>query len=364
MASHAAPWKAGDVYHQMVGTVFDYWACWTVCTIAELSIADHLAAGSRTADEVAAREGSAPGTTLRLLRAGVSVGLVTEEPDGRFSSTPLLATLRTDDPRSLRAFVLSQISSWLPWDHVAEGVRQGSTASTAAFDGKGIFDYLVAYPEKAEQFSGGMTSMTAVWGPAIARKIDTAGVQCAVDVGGAPGTLLQLLQRDNPSLRGILFDRPNVIAYAQTAIEQSGLEDRTSTVGGSFFESVPHGDLLLLKFILHDWSDEECITILQNCRDAIAPGGRIAVVEMIVDRANPHAALMDLAMLMACTGKERSIEEFDALFEAAGLKRAAVHDTGTPQSVIEVGLARPASPSVSEMPCAGEVQGDARRFGR
>jgi O-methyltransferase domain len=136
-----------------------------------------------------------------------------------------------------------------------------------------------------------------------------------------------------------VFDRPNIVEHAEAAIECSGPTERTSTVGRSFFESVPAGDLLLLEFILHDWSDEECITILQKCRGALAPGGRIAVIDMVVDKANPHAALADMAMLMACTGKERSIEEFDALFDAAGLKRTAIHQTGAPQSVIEVGLA-------------------------
>jgi hypothetical protein len=296
---------------------------------------------SLTAEEVATREGSASGTTLRLLRAGVSVGLVTEEADGRFGSTPLLATLRSDDPRSLRPFVLSQISDWMPWGHLADGIRTGAR-SLKAFGGVGLFEYLAAHPEEAEQFSGGMTSVTGVWGPAIASAIDTAGVQRAVDVGGANGSLLQLLQRNNPALRGIVFDRPTIVDHARVAIEQSGLEERASVVGGSFFESVPAGDLLLLKFILHDWSDAECVTILKRCREAIAPEGRIAVIEAIVDNANPHAALADMAMLMGLSGKERSIEEFDALFEAAGLRRTAVFETGAPQSVIEVrrGLAR------------------------
>jgi hypothetical protein len=335
-----APWKVGDAHQQMLGTIFDYWACWTIRTIAELSLADHLADRSLTATEVATMADSPPETTLRLLRAGVSVGLVTEEADGRFSSTPSLTTLRSDDPRSLRALVLSQISGWMPWDHVADGIRSGSTASIGAYGGVGVFDYLAAHPEEAQRFSDGMTSMTAVWGPPIASKIDTTGVRCAIDVGGANGTLLQLLQRDNPSLRGVVFDRPNVVEHAKAAIKSSGLEDRTSAVGGNFFESVPEGDLLLLKFILHDWSDDECITILQRCREAISAGGRIAIVDMIVSNSNPHAALADMAMLMACTGRERSLEEFDVLFAAAGLlKRFAVHATGTPQSVIEVGLA-------------------------
>jgi hypothetical protein len=339
MASPVAPWKTGgDAYHQMVGTLYDYWACWTTSAIADLSIADHLADGSLTAAEIAEREGSAPETTLRLMRAGVAAGLLTEEAGGRFGSTPLLDTLRSEDPRSLRPFVLSQMGSWLPWDQLAVGIREGSTRSTQAFGGMNIFDYLAQHPEEAERFSAGMVGMTAVWGPAIANAIDTAGVQCAVDVGGAKGSLLQLLQRKNPSLSGIVFDRPNIVEHAEAEIKRSGFPERTRTVGGSFFESVPEGDLLLLKFILHDWSDEECVKILQKCQEAMTPGGRIAVIDMIVDRANPHAALSDMVMLMACTGKERTIEEFDALFDAAGLKRTAVLETGTPQSVIEVCL--------------------------
>jgi hypothetical protein len=127
------------------------------------------------------------------------------------------------------------------------------------------------------------------------------------------------------------------VEHAEAAIENDGLTGRTRAVGGSFFESVPSGDLMLLKFILHDWSDEECITILRRCREALAPGGRIAIVDMIIGEENPIAALADMNMFIACTGRERSLEEFDALFKEAGLTRRAVHQTSsTPQSVIEV----------------------------
>ena len=337
MTSPVAPWKTGgDAYHQMVGTMYDYWACWVTNAIADLCIADHLAGGVLTATETAARAGSAPDTTLRLMRAGAAIGLLTEDVDGRFGSTPLLETLRSDDPRSLRPFVLSQMGRWLPWDKLAAGVREGSTRSTDAYGGANIFDFLARHPDEAERFSAGMAGMTGVWGPAVADVIDTSGVQCAVDVGGAKGSLLQLLQRRNPSLKGIVFDRPNVVAHAESEIARRGFPERTRAVGGNFFESVPAGDLLLLKFILHDWSDDECVKILQNCRQAMATGGRIAVIDMVVDKANPHAALTDMVMLMACTGRERTIEEFDALFAPAGLKRIAVHETGTPQAVIEL----------------------------
>jgi len=265
----------------------------------------------------------------------VSAGLLSEEADGRFGSTALLQTLRSDDPRSTRPFVLSMLGDWLPWSEFAGGLRSGETPSTKMAGGS-AFEYLAAHPDEAELFTAAMASVTGAWGPAIADAIDTNGVRCAVDVGGANGSLLRLLQHKNPSLQGIIFDRSNIMEHAEAAIRNDGLTDRTRAVAGSFFESVPSADLMLLKFILHDWSDEECTTILQRCREALEPGGRIAVVEMIVGEHNPLAALADMNMFLACTGRERSLEEFDAIFAAAGLQRKAVHETGTPQSVIEI----------------------------
>jgi O-methyltransferase domain len=108
-------------------------------------------------------------------------------------------------------------------------------------------------------------------------------------------------------------------------------------VGGDFFESVPQADLYLLKFILHDWDDQRAIKILQRCRQAMTPGARIAIVEMVVGNlSNPGlAALMDLNMLAICPGQERSLTEYDALLAAAGLRRTAVYTTSAPQTVIE-----------------------------
>lgn len=339
MSSLSAPWTAdGDPHDQMLNTVFTYWACRTVFAVADLSIADHLADGNLTAAEVAVREGSAPTTTLRLMRAAVSAGLLTEQADGRFGSTPLLDTMRSDNPKSVRPFVLSLLGEWLPWGEFVGGLRSGETPSTQMAGG-GTFEYLAAHPDEAALFTAAMASMTGIWGPTIADAIDTSGVRCAVDVGGANGSLVRLLQHKNPSLQGIIFDRPNIIEHAEAAIKNDGLTDRTRAVAGNFFESVPSGDLMLLKFILHDWSDEECITILNRCRGALARDGRIAVVDAIVGEQNPIAALMDMNMFVACPGRERSLDEFDSLFVGAGLKRTAVHGTSTPVSVMELGLA-------------------------
>ena len=315
-----------------------HWVSQAVRAVADLSLADHLAAARLTAAEVAEREGSAPTTTFRLMRACVAIGLLTADANGRFASTPLLQTLRKDTPGSLRdlALAITQPSQWLPLNEFVTSVRTGQSQVSAAL-GMDFFDYLEQHPSQAREFSAGVGSTTAFWAADAAEAIDTTGVELAVDVGGATGSLLQLLQEANPELRGIVFDRPNIVDDAVAQIARAGLAERTEVVGGDFFESVPPADLYLLKFILHDWDDERAITILQRCRDAMIPGGKVAIVEMVVgEPSDPgFGALMDLNMLAASPGQERSLEEYDALLGAAGLRRTAVFTTNSPQTVIE-----------------------------
>lgn len=142
----------------------------------------------------------------------------------------------------------------------------------------------------------------------------------------------------NPRLLGIVFDRPTVVAEAVAETKRAGLEDRTGVVAGDFFESVPAGaDLYLLKRILHDWDDASCVTILRRCCEAMAPRGRIAVIEALVGELEDpgRGALTDMTMLALVPGQERSVAEYAALFEAAGLRRTAVRRTDAPHSVIE-----------------------------
>jgi predicted O-methyltransferase YrrM len=126
----------------------------------------------------------------------------------------------------------------------------------------------------------------------------------------------------NPDMRGILFDMPEVVATAQRLLQQAGVADRCKVMGGDFFEAVPAGsDLYVLKFILHDWTDDQCIRILQNCRRAMAPGGRVLIVEYAVpEDSGPHISkFMDINMLVNTSGRERTRREFEQLLSSAGL---------------------------------------------
>ena len=328
-----------DVNAQMVDMITGYWVSQTIRAVADLSLADHLSDRHLTAAEIASREGSAVDTTTRLLRAARVLGLVTTDSSGLFHGTDLLSTLRKDTPGSLRAYAMTMTSRplWMGWLELVPCIRHGHTQISSVL-GTDFFSYLAQNPAAAEEFSAAMASQTSVWMRGVAKVVDTAGVRRAVDVGGADGSLLRLLQQANPALHGVVFDRPNVVDHAQVEIARSGFSDRTEVAHGDFFEAVPRGDLHLLKFILHDWSDEQCIQILRHCREAMTPGGRIVIIEMIVDGAGESrkfATLADLHMLAFLPGRERSLAEFDALLSGAGLRRIAVRPTASPQSIIE-----------------------------
>jgi hypothetical protein len=183
-----------------------------------------------------------------------------------------------------------------------------------------------------------MTSATACWAYNIADVIDTTSVERAVDVGGANGSMVRLLQQANPTLQAVVFDTPAVAEWARADIARAGFPDRTVVVGGDYFESVPPGDLYLLKFVLHNWEDQQCIEILRRCREAAMPGARIAIIEFVVgDLTDPGrmAILDDMLMLNLFGARGRCLGEFDDLLTAAGLRRTAVRPTSAPQYVIE-----------------------------
>ena len=296
-----------DVRQQMADMLMSYRVSQALRAYAELSVADHLATGPLTAAEIAQRERSAPETTFRLMRAGLTLGLLTMDSDDRFHSTPLLDTLRNDAPGSLRgmALGLTNRSSWSPWGEFVTAVRTGRSQAREVL-GMNIFEYLQQNPEQSREVTGLMECVTSLWARGLAGALETSDVDLAVDVGGANSALLRLLQQCNPALRGIVFDRPDVAA----AVEAD---------------------------VLHDWDDESCVKILSRCREAMVPGGRVAIIEFLIgERDAPGvAALMDLNMLAMATGKERTLAEFDALLARAGLLRTAVRTSDSPQKIIE-----------------------------
>lgn len=311
-----------------------------VRTAAMLSLAEHCAAGTVTAEGLAKAESADPRTVARFLRMCAAIGLVTCEDDRYFSGTPLLDILRKDAEGSQWGFAVSLPAPghWLPWGQLPEAVKAGTTQVESALGGH-VFSYFEQHPDEAAAFMTGLSGMTAVAGAEAARVIDTKGVSLAVDVGGATGTLLHDLMSVNPDLQGIVLDVPEVVPQAEEAARRLGLHDRITSVGGDFMEEVPSGaDMYLLRYVLHDWDDETAKQILQNCRKAMASGARLFVLEMVLGTVGQEAEVVpsqDLNMLAVAHGRERTVAEFDELLDAAGLQRVAVYETNSPMAVIE-----------------------------
>jgi O-methyltransferase domain/Dimerisation domain len=213
-----------DVYQQMNQMVTGHWVAQVVRAAVDLSLAEHLAVDGLTGDEVAEREGSAPATTSRLMRACVALGVLSADDHGRYFGTGLLATLHRDAPGSMRGLALATTlpAQWLSWNEFTTSVRTGRTQAAAAL-GSDFFEYLAEHRQQARDISAGMTTTTSLWTSDAAKVIDTDGVGLAVDVGGANGSLLHLLLDANPTLRGIVLDRPNIVEEAAAETAKRGL---------------------------------------------------------------------------------------------------------------------------------------------
>lgn len=319
-----------------MGFIIGPWLAQAVRAAVDLNLPEHLADGPRTAAEIAEVEGSNPDTTARFLRVCASLGLVTATEKG-FAGTEALAVLHRDAPLSLRDLAASQSSPamWQTWARIPEAIRSGESQTEKAL-GMTFFDYLAAHPDQGAIFGAAMASMSAPVIRTAVEVIDVSGATTVVDVGGAHGTYALALLAEHPGLDAIVLDLPHAVPGALAAAAERGMQDRLTAVAGDFFKEVPAGDLLLLKFILHDWSDDDGERILTNCRNALRPGGRVVITEIVIDdHATGIAPLMDIAMLATSGSRERTLDEFDALLGRAGLRRVSVAAVEPPYFVIE-----------------------------
>jgi O-methyltransferase domain/Dimerisation domain len=326
--------------HELFRLIGAYRISQAIYVAAELGIADLLRSASRTADELAAATSTHADSLYRVLRVLAGTGLLWEIAPRVFALTRLGAGLRRDVPGSLGtiARVLLHKFQWEPWAHLLENVRTGQTAFERVH-GKGLFEYLHEHPEQGSLFDAAMTDNTARDGVDIAKCYDFSRISMLVDVGGGQGLLIASILKTNPSLSGILFDLPEVIAGGAQVLHEAGVSDRCGIIPGSFFEAVPSGaDAYLLRHIIHDWDDAHACLILQNCRNAAGPTGKVLVVERRVGsdhRTGLPVLGLDLEMMVNVGGKERTEMEFHDLFAEAGLQICRIfRPFGTAEHVI------------------------------
>jgi hypothetical protein len=276
----------------------------------------------------------------RAARSLASVGVFAEDVRGRFRLTPLAQTLRADRPDSLRDFALMIADDyhWKAWGGLPTASKRARTRSADARHA--TFAFLQQHPEKERAFAASMASVSGTENAAVARAYAFGRFARLVDVGGAHGHLLATILRRSKKLRGVLYDQPQVVAGAKASgfVDAPDVRERIEVAGGSFFESVPSGaDGYLMKYIIHDWDDEKAMRILGHCRDAMTPEGRVLVVDHVIPQGNsPNwAKLLDVNMLALLTGRERTLEQFRALFRSAGLKLRRAHATKSALRILE-----------------------------
>jgi hypothetical protein len=274
-------------------------------------------------EAIAAATGGHKEMLRRLLNALAAFGVFECDGNGRFSHSDLSRHLRSDHPDTQRAFVESVFGGehYRAWGSISHSLESGETAFNAEF-GQPLFDHFGDNPDSAKLFSEAMTGTTRIVEQALLAAHAFKPFDCAVDIGGSQGSLLCGVLARHVKAHGILFDLPE-IAEAPDALWRGSPEaSRITAWSGDFFRCVPAGDLYLLKFILHDWTDAQCRVILRNIRAACRPGARLAVAEMVLpDRAAPHPGyLMDLNMMVMTGGRERSQAEYAALFKSAGFR--------------------------------------------
>jgi hypothetical protein len=315
-----------------------YWESQTVYVAAKLGIADLLKDGPRSSADLAEDTRTHPGSLHRLMRALASLGVFNEEEDNRFALTTVGYSLQSDVPGSLRALVLTLGEEhYHAWGNLYQSVKTGEPAFNHAYK-MGLFQYFAQNRSAGELFNAAMADLTELLSFSIVLAYDFSRFSFVVDVGGGRGGLINAILMTCQKLNGVLFDTADVIEDATKARSGVGLVKRCGAIAGDFFQSVPRGaDAYLLKNVLHDWDDQHCITILKNCRNAMAKNGRVLLVETVLraDGADSFDMLQDLNMLVISGGRERSKAEYRALLEIAGLKLTKIFPTILPLSVIE-----------------------------
>jgi len=305
-----------------------------IYVMARLGIADFLSSGPLNADDLAQLSKTHAPSLNRVLRLLAAADVFTEDNEGRFALTPIGDHLRAGVPGSMRAAALlfGGITQ-RAWGDLLYSVKTGEPAFHRVF-GQDSFAYFAQHPEEAANFDAAMGDFTSQIAAAVAKCYDFSGFHRVVDVGGGNGALLVGILTAHSSLKGTLFDLPQVVERAHPRLRQLGFADRCDVMAGDFFAGVPGGaDAYLLKHVIHDWADERAVAILKNCRKAMRPATKLLIVEGVypphIDQseASRGAAANDVNMLVCTGGRQRSEAEFRSLYALAGFTLSRIIST-------------------------------------
>ena len=344
MAARSALLRAADRMLPAHAAVLEHAHHFTMAhvlsSMAEFRIADHLADGPKDAGELGALAGCDPAALHRALRAAAVFGVVRLDRHGRFHTTRLLRPLRSGDPSGAADWCryVSSTSLQAAWAALSDSIRTGHSAFRSVH-GCSAFEWFAAHPGEGRHFSAGIAGLTRAEAPLIvaAYPFPDGGVVC--DIGGGTGALLAQILRTRPRSRGVLVETADVLAEAARYLQAAGLAGRVELAEGDIFRAVrATADIYLLKWVLHDWDDATCETILGTICTTMPSGARLVVIEGVQDpnSVHPRFSMIDLQMLVAAEGgRERSIAELERLISTAGLHPVRTRRTATDLALIE-----------------------------
>lgn len=299
----------------------------------KLYLADLLKDGAKSVAELAAATGTHQSSLYRLMRALSSFGVFRKDAAGRFSNSELSEFLRSDHPESMRAasHMIGDREHWHAHGNLLYAVKTGEPAFNYTF-GMPVFPYFMENPEVAEVFDNAMTSFSQPIAKAVCAAYDFSGAKTVADIGGGHGFLLEKVLETASSAKGFLFDQPQVV-------EGASVSPKIEKIGGDFFESIPvEADIYLMKFIIHDWNDEESVAILQNLAKSAKTGAKLLLIESVVEESENEPSMskiMDLNMLAMTSGRERTASEYAELLAKADFKFRRVVPTLSMTSIVE-----------------------------
>lgn len=323
----------------MIEMILAGWTSQAITVAAQLGIADALAHGPLTIEELATRVDADPDALRRLLRALISRGIFCQRRDSRYALNSLAETLRIDAVGSMASAARFYGSGEQRerWTLLVDSVRTGASV-VPGLRGMSSFEYFADKPELAELFNKTMTSVSAMTDATVVAGYDFSAYPTIVDVGGGQGPLLACILNEAPASRGVLYDLAHVVADAPNLLRHSGVDDRVRIAEGSFFDIVPGGgDAYVLKNIIHDWPDDIALQVLQNVRAAGGPRSTVLLIEFVIPRHNREfpGKWVDLEMLLNLGARERTAEEYRDLLTRAGFRMTRVVPTASPLSVVE-----------------------------
>ncbi|HWO18602.1 MAG TPA: methyltransferase [Kofleriaceae bacterium] len=324
--------------HQLMRMGLGVMTTQMLAAVAQLDIADKLADGPRSADDLARASGAQPDFLYRVLRTLTSLGVFEELPERKFALTEVSQLLRTGVPVSLRDMVVFFGSAWSSkgCSHLLDAMKSGKSGIEEAF-GMNVFQYLGSHHDDLAVFQGAMTGFSSVQSPPVVDAYDFTPFRRIIDIAGGHGALLAHILNAAPQATGAVLELPEVVANGPELAKSHGLADRMEFIAGDMFEAVPAGgDCYVLKYIVHDWGDAAAKQFLSNIRKGIKPEGKLIVVDSVIPQGPHIGKIFDAYMVVLMPGGvERTQEEFAALFASAGFKLTRVIPTGSYLSIVE-----------------------------